>query len=145
MHTSCMKNLHFQNKIFLFYISTPWTVSEKPLYSKVMCFLWVTNFQGFHCKRRTPFDTSQTFIAKYICLTNNTGLSPEGVSIPSCYYPTHNFKPCDSRTSSLFQSPPFKHQTHCSFMPCTHTCFTRCPYAYAMKNAIACSFMLHGC
>ena len=43
----------------------------------------------------------------------------------------------------FFQSPPFKHQTQCSFMPCTHTCFTQCPSAYAMQNAIACSFMLH--
>ena len=39
MHTSCMKNLHFQNKRFLFYISTPWIVSEKSFYSKVMSFV----------------------------------------------------------------------------------------------------------
>ena len=57
MHTSCMKNLHFQNKIFLFYISNPWTVSENPLYSKSMCLLWVTNFLGFHRRRRTPSNT----------------------------------------------------------------------------------------
>ena len=143
MHMLCMKNLHFKNKRFLFYIPTPWTVSQKSLYSKVMCLLWVMNFPGFHRRRRTPFDTFADFHTGCICLTKNTSLSPEGVSIPSCYYSTHNFKPCDSRTSYLFQSPPFKHQTECSFMPCTHTRFMRCPRAYAMQNDIACLFMLH--
>ena len=38
-----------------------------------------------------------------ICLTKNTNLSPKGVSIPSCYYPTHKFfKSYNSKTSSLF-------------------------------------------
>ena len=144
MHTSCMKNLHFKNKRFLFYISTPWTVSEKPLYSKAMCLLWVMNFLGFHRRRRTPFDTFADFHRWMHSLTKNTCLLPEGVSIPSYYYSTHKiFKPFDSRTPSLFQSPPFKHPTHCSFMPCTQTRFTQCPCAYAMQNAISCSFMLH--
>ena len=112
MHMPCVKkNLHFQNKRFLSYISTPWTISEKWIYSKSMCLLWVTSFPGFHRRRRTPSDTFADFHRWKHVLTKNTGLSLEGVSIPSCYYPTHNFNPCDSRTSSLFQSPPFKHQT----------------------------------
>ena len=111
MHTSCMKILNFQNKRFLFYTSTPWTVSKKLLYSKAMCLLWVTNFQGFTVGVVHPPTLSRTFTVGCICLTKNTFLSHEGVSIPSCYYPTHNFKPRNSRTSSIFQSPPFKHQT----------------------------------
>ena len=111
MHMPCMKTFIFKNKRFLFYISTPWIVIEKPLYFKAMCLLWVTNFLGSHHRRRTPSNTFAYFTAGCICLTKNTGFSPEGLSIPFCYYSTHNFKPCDSMSSSLFQSPPFKHQT----------------------------------
>ena len=55
------ENLYFQNKIFLFYNSIPWTISEKPLYSKVMCLLWVKNFPRSHRKHRTHSDTFTNF------------------------------------------------------------------------------------
>ena len=89
MHMPCMKNLHFQNKIFFLYISTPWTISEK----KIALFeshvsLWVTNVLGFHHRRRTLLQTST---AGCMCLTKDTGFSP-------------NFKPYDSRTSSPFRA-----------------------------------------
>ena len=61
MLMSCMKNLYFQKKIFLVYISTPWKVSEKPFYSKAMCLLWVMNFPRAHRRRRTPSDTFTNF------------------------------------------------------------------------------------
>ena len=115
------ENLYFQNKIFLFYNSTPWTVSEKSLYSKVMYILWVNNFLGSHRRRCTPSDTFTNFYRRIHMSNQEYKLFTR---LRCCYYPTHNFKPCDSKMSSLFQSPPFKQQTQCSFMSCTHARFT---------------------
>ena len=90
MHMPCMKDLHFKTKKFLFYNSTHWTTSDKSLYSKAMCLLWVTTFRGLTIGVVSLLTLSRAFIAEYICLTKDESLSPKGVSIPSCYYPTHN-------------------------------------------------------
>ena len=91
MHMPCMKNLYFKTKDFCFIIQLHWTTSDKLFYSKVMCLLWVTTFQGLTAGVVSLSTLSRAFTTGYICLTKDASLSPEGVSIPSCYYLTHNF------------------------------------------------------
>ena len=104
MHMPCMKTVIAKQKIFV-YNSTHWITFDKLHYSKAMCLLWITNFPGSHRRCLRLSTLSRAFTTRYICLTKDAGLPPEGVSIPSCYYPTH-IKPCDSRSLSLRQSPP---------------------------------------
>ena len=91
MHMPCVKNLYFKTKYFSFIIQLHWTTSDKLLYSKAMCLLWVTTFQGLIAGVVTLLTLLRAFTTGYIYLTKDIGLSPEGVSIPSCYYMTHNF------------------------------------------------------
>ena len=91
MHMPCMKNLYLKTKYFCFIIQLHWTTSDKLLYSKTKCFLWATTFRGLTAGVMSLPTFSRAFTAGYICLTKDVGLLPEGVSITSCYYPTHNF------------------------------------------------------
>ena len=91
MHMPCMKNLYFRTKYFCFIIQLHWTTSDKLLYSKAMCLLWVMTFRGLIASIVSLLTLSRAFTIRYICLTKDAGLSLKGVSITSCYYPTHNF------------------------------------------------------
>ena len=52
---------------------------------KTICFLWAANFRGLTAgSTRLP---TLFGLSPLECL-NQSGLSPEGVSSPSCYYPT---------------------------------------------------------
>ena len=61
------------------------------LYSKSCVFLWVANFRGLTAGFTNLSTLSWVFTVGHICITKNTGAFTRGVSIPTCYYPTHNF------------------------------------------------------
>ena len=99
---------------------------EKPLFSKQKIYFFIFQLLGQSLKNRfiqkpcvffrkrtfRDFTTgvvhiptlSWTFTIGCICLTKNTSLSPEGMSIPSCYYPTHKF----SNRATLGRRPFFR-------------------------------------
>ena len=61
------------------------------LYSKPCFFLWVANFRGLTAGFACLPTLSRAFIVGHICITKNTGAFTRGISIPTCYYPTHIF------------------------------------------------------
>ena len=89
----CSINDHFsKTKVFCFISQN---LLDKLRYSLVFTksrvFLWVTNFRGLTaCLAFLP-TLSRTFIAKYICLTKNTGFFTQWDIYPHLLYSTHIF------------------------------------------------------
>ena len=88
------------------------------LYSKPCVFLWVANFRGLTASFTCLPTLSRAFTVRHICITKNTGLSPKGVSISACYYPTHIFifmhttmQPCSTLSH---RTEPTQSKTKCS-------------------------------
>ena len=61
------------------------------VFTKSHVFLWVANFQGITTGFTHLPTLSQTFIARYICLTKNTGFLTRGGIYPFLLYPTYVF------------------------------------------------------
>ena len=131
-------------------------------------FLWVANFRGLTASFARLLTLSQTFIARYICLTKNTGFFTRWGIYPSLLYPTHiffisfffyatvrlildvvPFYRAHHRTPNIvliYHVLTTYHRTPNTvsiYQQCTHTHLIRCPRAYAMQDAIACYIMLH--
>ena len=54
-------------------------------------FLWVANFRGLNAGFASRPTLLRAFTIGHICITKNNGAFTLGVSIPTCYYPTHIF------------------------------------------------------
>ena len=77
-----------QNKFICFQTKSFWMLHlNDHLYTKLMCLFMGSEVLVSHRKLRTLRQFYGLSTLK-LCLTTLTGLSPEGVSIPSCYYPT---------------------------------------------------------
>ena len=89
----CSINDHFsKTKAFCFINQNP---LDKLLYSLVFTkscvLLWIANFRGLTLGFACLPTLSQTFIARYICLTKNTRFFTRGGIYPYLLYPTHVF------------------------------------------------------
>ena len=92
---SIISRLHsmiiLQNKFICFKPKGFWMLHlNDHLYTKLMCLFVGSEFLVSHRRLRTPrhfYGLSQL----ELCLITLTGLSPEWVSIPTCYYPTQVF------------------------------------------------------
>ena len=117
------------------------------LYTKLMCLFVGSKFLVSHCRLCTPRYFYGLSLLE-ICLTTLMDLSLEGVSIPTCYYPTqvffttlfnrvtlldfvHLIEPTQSNTkrnvdSSTMHSHPFNEMS-----PCICNAMRHCMLYYA--------------
>ena len=89
----CSINDHFsKTKYFCFISQNPLDKLRYSLvFTKSRVFLWVTNFKGLTTGFARLPTLSRTFIARYICLTKNTGFFTRWGIYPYLLYPTHVF------------------------------------------------------
>ena len=123
-------------------------------------FLWAANFQGLTVSFAHLSTLSRTFIARYICLTKNTGFFTRGGIYPFLLYPTHVFfilfffyaivrlildvvpfyraHHRTLNTASIYHVLTTYHRTlkQCRSLPCTHTHVMRCPVHMQCKMSL---------
>ena len=149
----CSINENFSKTKFFCYIN------QNPLdklryslvFTKSRVFLWVANFWGLTTGFACLPTHSRTFIAGYICLTNNTGFFTQWGIYPYLLYPTHVFFFSFffyATVRLILDVVPF-YRAH-DRTPNTvsistmhsHLCHGM-SHAYAMQNATTCYLMLH--
>ena len=89
----CSINDHFsKTKVFYFISQNPLDKLRYSLvFTKLCVFLWVMNFRGLTTGFARFPTLLRTFIARYICLTKNTGFFTQGGIYPYLLCPTHVF------------------------------------------------------
>ena len=93
---SIISRLHsmisLQQNSFVFKPKVFWMLHlNDHLYSKPCVFLWVADFRGLTTGFASLPTLSRAFTFGRIYITKNNGAFTRGVSIPTCYYPTHIF------------------------------------------------------